>query len=52
MKIPIRVYEEIKNLEDAHNLYWDTWSIWYNPNSKVDWKDNNGINTPYLVTVV
>ena len=43
--IPIKVYEEIKSP-------WDVPIYFYHSNIDIRWVDNNGINTPYLVTIV
>jgi hypothetical protein len=51
MKIPVKVYEEIKR---EHLDKWGARSIWivFPKKWDVEWVDVNGINTPYMVTVV
>jgi len=51
VKIPVKVYEEVKREhinEDGSRGIWmmfpKAWSV--------EWVDNNGANTPYVVTVV
>ena len=45
-KIPVKVYEEIKWHYDP-DFMKNLPSV-----RKIEWVDNNGINTPYLVTVI
>jgi hypothetical protein len=40
MKIPVKVYEEIK------------FSEFYGQSMVIEWVNNNGINTPYKITIV
>jgi len=50
-KIPVKVYEEIK-LPDIYS-FWPYSLVEETRNEpNLEWIDNNGINTPYVVTVI
>lgn len=45
-KIPIKVYEELKYIYDIYEYSH------YESMNRIAWIDNNGINTPYIITVI
>lgn len=60
VKIPVTVYEEIKSIyiefEGGGNQHYSSSLVGYitkqDKPETIEWHDVNGINTPYLVTVI
>ena len=50
MKIPIKVLTEIKAILNTGYLSTGTGLIVSGKDDCIEWHDNNGINTPYLVS--
>jgi len=52
VSIPITVYEEVKYVPRSAGTWVDGFTRLIFDHKNLKWVDNNGINTPYLVTTI